>query len=459
MIRKINVHVQPQTRMIMIGDIHGGLDLFKELLDKIHFNDHDELFLLGDYTERGPKNLEMIRYLMAFSQKKNVHLIMGNNDTVFYPVLIKQEGIKAYTLSHPFSLYREMFKESHVSFEEMNDDEEATWLYTHYKAEFDFLHNLPHIIETDYSFFIHGGCDDIDHYETIESRYVMKNDGFLNKGIKYKKRLFCGHYPTKLYRSFKESSNPIYDHSLNIVCCDGGYACSYAGQINAVILYDERDNHINYDYVDDEPYLISHVDHTVSYQPIHTLVYDRDAFEIIDKGLYKTIAKREDNGDIVTIPTSLLYKKNNKNYCFDTTNEELSFKKGDKLYITHSVGDSFIMKCEGMSGWVKKSDLGINFPFVRKGSMQDAYECNAMRGSLFKEINIPDADIFYEDGLKGRLFILEGEEGMLGSCSIEEDTLKVTRLFLVKEYDTRIYRELLSQKALELYRSKCWEVR
>ncbi len=40
------------VRVIIISDIHGELDLFKELLYKVNFNDEDYLIINGDLCEK-----------------------------------------------------------------------------------------------------------------------------------------------------------------------------------------------------------------------------------------------------------------------------------------------------------------------------------------------------------------------------------------------------------------------
>lgn len=62
-----------------IGDIQGCFDEFRELLEKIRFDpNQDRLWLVGDLINRGPKSLEVLRFV------KNLRLIcqivLGNHD-------------------------------------------------------------------------------------------------------------------------------------------------------------------------------------------------------------------------------------------------------------------------------------------------------------------------------------------------------------------------------------------
>ena len=49
----------------VMSDIHGCRDEFLTMLDKIGFSGSDQLFLAGDYIDRGKKSLEMLKWIEA----------------------------------------------------------------------------------------------------------------------------------------------------------------------------------------------------------------------------------------------------------------------------------------------------------------------------------------------------------------------------------------------------------
>ncbi len=65
----------------VISDIHGCFDEFQTMLDKIGLSEDDRLILAGDYIDRGPKSLEMLRWLE--NKPANVTTIKGNHDEEF----------------------------------------------------------------------------------------------------------------------------------------------------------------------------------------------------------------------------------------------------------------------------------------------------------------------------------------------------------------------------------------
>lgn len=62
-----------------IGDIQGCFDEFCELLKLIAFNlEQDQLWFVGDLVNRGPKSLEVLRFVKALGESAKV--VLGNHD-------------------------------------------------------------------------------------------------------------------------------------------------------------------------------------------------------------------------------------------------------------------------------------------------------------------------------------------------------------------------------------------
>jgi hypothetical protein len=63
-------------RLIAIGDIHGCLREFEELLDQLALREHDRVILLGDLINRGPDSAKVISLA-----RKHAHLsLLGNHE-------------------------------------------------------------------------------------------------------------------------------------------------------------------------------------------------------------------------------------------------------------------------------------------------------------------------------------------------------------------------------------------
>ena len=63
----------------VVGDIQGCFDPFQHLLKKIDFNpDKDRLWSVGDLVNRGPDNLQTLRWFYA--HRDNVTMVLGNHE-------------------------------------------------------------------------------------------------------------------------------------------------------------------------------------------------------------------------------------------------------------------------------------------------------------------------------------------------------------------------------------------
>ena len=63
----------------VMSDIHGCYDEFRALLKKIHFkHQEDQLYLVGDLINRGPKSLAVMDYLL--DHQTSIFPVLGNHD-------------------------------------------------------------------------------------------------------------------------------------------------------------------------------------------------------------------------------------------------------------------------------------------------------------------------------------------------------------------------------------------
>lgn len=77
-----------------IGDLHGCFDSLVALLDRLPFDaDRDRLWLVGDLVNRGPKNVEVLRWAMAMDARlgERFTAVLGNHDL---HLLRRVEGLR-----------------------------------------------------------------------------------------------------------------------------------------------------------------------------------------------------------------------------------------------------------------------------------------------------------------------------------------------------------------------------
>lgn len=78
-----------KERIFIIGDIHGCLDMFNRLMDRIDWEPNkDRLIFLGDYIDRGSDPKGVVDYIIALSKcSTNVECLIGNHETIFLEYL------------------------------------------------------------------------------------------------------------------------------------------------------------------------------------------------------------------------------------------------------------------------------------------------------------------------------------------------------------------------------------
>ena len=74
----------------VISDIHGNLDKFNEILEKINFTDNDVMYVLGDIVDMGEKPIEL---LCDLSMRYNVISIAGDHDILALRLLSELDKI------------------------------------------------------------------------------------------------------------------------------------------------------------------------------------------------------------------------------------------------------------------------------------------------------------------------------------------------------------------------------
>lgn len=127
-----------------IGDIHGCAKTLEELIRTIDLRKQDQLYLLGDYINKGPDSLGVLD-LMIFLQKKgyNIHPIRGNHEQIFLDFCKLKR--KAKKQKKAFNLAQKVLSPE---------------LIDHWgdpiPKYFDFIKSLPHYLETEDFFMVHA---------------------------------------------------------------------------------------------------------------------------------------------------------------------------------------------------------------------------------------------------------------------------------------------------------------
>ena len=233
-------------RIIAVSDIHGNLPFFRALMDKISLTPQDILVLVGDILEKGPESLALLRHVMALCRTHTVYPLCGNCDGLVYRFFqgdeLDRRFFSFYLPQHPESTLRQLAREG--GFDQTEDlPRLRADLRSAYPEEWRFLSRMPTILETEHLVFVHGGVPSLEHMDQLERWRCMKNDDFLGQGHAFDKWVIVGHWPVTLYRPDIQSAAPILLPGRRIASIDGGCVLKKDGQLNALILPEERTAH------------------------------------------------------------------------------------------------------------------------------------------------------------------------------------------------------------------------
>lgn len=217
------------SRYVM-SDIHGCYTEFIEMINTIHFNDNDQLYILGDIFDRGPQPLKVLDYIM---DKENIIMIKGNHEKLF------QDSIKNndYTLWYLNGGYV-----THSQLEERGKEEVL--------KVYNYIRNLPLIKVVDKFIMVHAGLEkyddslELDQFLTQEESTCIWSRSNIGNEKKYRDyTVICGHTPVQ---NIEEGANTILKRIgtiyLDCGCCFGK---KVKGQLSCLRLDDMKEFYIS----------------------------------------------------------------------------------------------------------------------------------------------------------------------------------------------------------------------
>lgn len=348
--------VKKDKRVIAISDIHGNLNAFKRLLEKICFSEKDVLILVGDLIEKGEMSLETLRYIIELSKIREVYVVSGNCDTVWEDIKseVDDENLLRYMMFRKNSILNEMCQELSIEVNEKSDIKYIKeQIKQNYIYELNWLEKLPHIIETEKFIFAHAGIKS-DNLEEQQVSEVIKRDAFIEEGLVFSKYVIVGHWPTANYGKEKGCCNPIINQEQKIISIDGGNMIKAEGQLNALII--NGDGSITFDAVDDfvtDEIIEDQASNSNSIQ----ISWMDNSVEVLKDGKEFSLCRHISSKHELWIKNDKLFKTEEGMCCYDCTDYFLSVKKGDRVSIIEKSSSQTLAKKDGIIGWVLNKNL------------------------------------------------------------------------------------------------------
>ncbi|MCB0640449.1 MAG: serine/threonine protein phosphatase [Phaeodactylibacter sp.] len=134
-------------RRFAISDIHGHLQTFEALLSRLALRPEDELYLLGDYIDRGPDSRGVIDKILEMQEAgMQVHCLRGNHEQLFLNAYHSQSAVDSDLWM------RNGGKETADSYDA------DTWAHFP-RSHVRFFESLPHYFEVPGFVLVHAGIN------------------------------------------------------------------------------------------------------------------------------------------------------------------------------------------------------------------------------------------------------------------------------------------------------------
>ncbi len=210
----------------VMSDIHGCYALFRQMCEKIRFSEEDDLYILGDFIDRGDQPIPL---LLDCMDRINVYPLMGNHEAVMLqcisglPEYAALEQISDYYTEDGLTLFSGWMQNGGaVTLAQYLDlPEERRRDLQLYLKEFKLFEELE-MPDGRQFIFTHSGIEGFDPAKPLED---YEPDALLNARPQQSDRFFTdrklifGHTPTLTYPQLHGKAEVLFtDTYINIDC-------------------------------------------------------------------------------------------------------------------------------------------------------------------------------------------------------------------------------------------------
>lgn len=195
-------------RRLAVADIHGCALTFKALLDKVALTKDDQLFILGDMINRGPRSSEVVDHILQLIEDGfQVHALRGNHEEIL--LHIAKAGPKELPL----------LLNTRNSMDMLNSKGKVK------KRFIRFFRTLPYCLEIDGFYLVHAGFNlKADNPLLDLHAMVWQRPFLLREGTIHGRRVVHGHQPRGMGKIRK-----AVELGYGAVCIDNGCTHAYMG--------------------------------------------------------------------------------------------------------------------------------------------------------------------------------------------------------------------------------------
>lgn len=175
-------------RRFAIGDIHGCHQTFLALIQQLNLQNNDQLFILGDFINRGPNSAQLINSFWELEKAgMQLYLLRGNHEHELLKAAQKEEKkLKKYLTQNN-------------SLDLLEEGKEKFSIYL------NFISKTYHYFELEDYFLVHAGFDfDSDAPFKSAKAMMYQRKSEVDKSLLKGKQIVVGHQPKKLSTIIKK---------------------------------------------------------------------------------------------------------------------------------------------------------------------------------------------------------------------------------------------------------------
>lgn len=203
------------TYRYIVGDTHGCIKTFRHMVEeKIQLKKGDQLYLLGDYIDRGPDCKGVLDYIMDLIEiDYSVFPLLGNHEDMFLKAPEDERYFQHWMRNGASSTL--------ASFGLLPEIESLQQIPLKY---IQFVEKMMYYASLEDFVLVHAGLDFLtdDPFKDKEAMLWSREFQYDSTILK-KRKIIHGHTPVPL----KEIETTIQDRNANLINLDGG--CVYRG--------------------------------------------------------------------------------------------------------------------------------------------------------------------------------------------------------------------------------------
>jgi len=176
----------PSGRTLIVGDIHGCLDMLKRLVDKIGWDPGaDRLIFIGDYIDRGENSKGVIDFIIELKKDSQfVQCLIGNHEQMFLDYLSGSD-LNSFIMNGGLTTLRSYKQAQREAGEPLIP-----------ASHLDYLTSLVTMVELDEYYVVHAGFRPgrpVEEQDLFDMVWIR--DEFIYSNYDFGKTVIFGHTP------------------------------------------------------------------------------------------------------------------------------------------------------------------------------------------------------------------------------------------------------------------------